>query len=81
VDSFLSRSELEESMKLSAIIFAAISFNLMCASVGENYRDLVGQGYRWLTVNGPYAWPTKEDLDRITSHPTDDIDITYIRTL
>lgn len=40
------------------------------AAHGQNYDDLVAQGYRWVNVDGPYACPTKEDLREITSNPS-----------
>jgi len=37
----------------------------------RDYQDLVAEGYRWVSLDGPYACPTKEDLREITSEPSD----------
>jgi hypothetical protein len=34
-------------------------------------KDLVAKGYRWVTVNGPYACPTEQEVRQITSDHTD----------
>ena len=34
-------------------------------------KDLVAKGYRWVTVNGPYACATKQALRKITRSRTD----------
>jgi hypothetical protein len=46
-------------------------FSLLLALVGPaptvlaaDYGDLVNQGYRWVAVNGPYAYPAKEDAQK-----------------
>jgi hypothetical protein len=55
-------------------ILSVSAFIVQFASTGwtANYDDLVAQGYRWVTVDGPYACVSKEDLWRIAkSHDTD----------
>jgi hypothetical protein len=68
-------------MKIRIITIAAISFSLTCASVAENYSDLAAQGYRWIAVNGPYACPTKQDLERITTDPSDETELRMVEDL
>jgi hypothetical protein len=68
-------------MKIRIIFFAAINFSLACASVAQNYNDLAARGYRWVTVNGPYACPTKQDLERITGHRTDETELRMVEGL
>jgi hypothetical protein len=68
-------------MKLRMLVFAAISFALICAALAANYSDLVAQGYRWITVDGPYACPTEEDVQRITGHRTDAIELQMVENL
>jgi hypothetical protein len=34
-------------------------------------KDLVAKGYRWVTVDGPYACATEEEVRKITSNRTD----------
>jgi len=58
-------------MKLRMFAFAAISFGLICAALAGNDGGLAAQEDRWITVDGPYACPSKEDLQRIaTTAPT-----------
>ena len=33
----------------------AVSLGLRCTAFADNYSDLAAQGYRWATVDGPYA--------------------------
>jgi hypothetical protein len=68
-------------MKLRMLVFAAISFGLTCTTLAVNYSDLAAQGYRWVTVNGPYACPSKEDVQRITNHRTDAIELQMVDDL
>jgi hypothetical protein len=34
-------------------------------------KDLVAKGYRWVTVDGPYAGVTEQEVRKITSNRTD----------
>jgi hypothetical protein len=36
-----------------------------------DYKDLVAKGYRWVTIDGPYLYRTKEDLREITRDPSE----------
>ena len=69
-------------MKLGMSVFAVIGLSLICTawaddllrlgySVETNAKDLVAKGYRWVTVNGPYACATEKEVRQITSHRTD----------
>jgi hypothetical protein len=57
-------------MKTSKILSVA-AFIIHLASTGSatNYDDLTAQGYRWVTVDGPYACVVKDDLRLITKNP------------
>jgi hypothetical protein len=68
-------------MKLGMLVLAAISFGLPCAALAANYTALAAQGYRWITVDGPYACPTEQDVQRITSHRTDSVELEMIENL
>jgi hypothetical protein len=68
-------------MKLRILVFTAISFGLTCAALADNYSDLVAQGYRWITVDGPYACDSQQDVQRITSHRTDAVELQMIENL
>jgi hypothetical protein len=68
-------------MRLRMLVFAGIGFGLTGAALADNYSDLVTQGYRWITVDGPYACPAKEDVQRITNHRTDALELQMVDDL
>jgi hypothetical protein len=68
-------------MKLRILVFTAISFGLTCAALADNYSDLVTQGYRWITVDGPFACDSEQDVQRITGHRTDAVELQMIENL
>ena len=41
--------------------------------MADTYKELAAQGYRWVSIDGPYACRSKDDLRKITNHRTDDI--------
>jgi len=69
-------------MKIGLFVVSVICLNLTCTtwandlpspgySPGIPVKDLVTKGYRWVTVNGPYACLTEQDVWQITSDRTD----------
>jgi hypothetical protein len=68
-------------MRLRMLVFAAIGFGLAGTALAANYSDLAAQGYRWITVDGPYACPAKEDVQRITNHRTDALELEMVDNL
>ena len=59
-------------MKLLTILLAPIvAVEMASTALARDYKDLVAEGYRWVSLDGPYACPTKEDLRRITREPSD----------
>jgi hypothetical protein len=59
-------------MKLLTILLAPIvAVGMMSTTWARDYKDLVAEGYRWVSLDGPFACHTKEDLRRITSEPSD----------
>jgi hypothetical protein len=40
-------------------------------SANTPVKDLVEKGYRWVTVDGPYACPTEQEVRKITADRTD----------
>jgi len=49
----------------------ALSSTSLGYSPGIPVKDLVAKGYRWVTVNGPYACVTEQNVRQITSDHTD----------
>jgi hypothetical protein len=68
-------------MKVRIFAFAAASIGLAYAAAAADYTGLAAQGYRWVTVDGPYACPTKDEVLRITSHHTDAVELQMVDDL
>src|SRR5258707_14569337 len=69
-------------MKLLISFMTAVSLGLTCTVLGDNnYTALAAQGYRWLTVNEPYACRTEEDVERITAHHTDATELQVVQNI
>ena len=46
---------------------------LASAGLAANYDDLIKQGYRWVTVDGPLACASKDDLRQMVQKPSDEL--------
>jgi hypothetical protein len=59
-------------MKMRIVLSLAIIIAGLTSSRSKtNYQDLAANGYRWVTVDGPYACVSKDDLRQIVkSHDT-----------
>jgi hypothetical protein len=58
-------------MKARTIVaVAAAAITLTSSALGDKYSDLVAKGYRWSTVDGLYAWVSKDDVRRTVNNPT-----------
>jgi hypothetical protein len=69
-------------MKLLISFMTAVSLGLTCTVLGgDNYSALAAQGYRWVTVNGPYACTTEQDAKRIAAHHTDAIELQVVENI
>jgi hypothetical protein len=59
-------------MKLSTILLAPIvAVGMATTALAGDYKDLVAEGYRWATIDGPYLYRTKEDLREMARDPSD----------
>ena len=69
-------------MKLLISFMTAVSLGLTCTVLGgDNYSALAAQGYRWVTVNGPYACITEQDAKRIAAHHTDATELQVVENI
>jgi hypothetical protein len=68
-------------MKLAISIITAVGLSLTCTALADHYKDLAAQGYRWVTVNGPYACETEQDLQRIVAHHTDATELEAVQNI
>jgi hypothetical protein len=66
-------------MKVLTIILAAVAAGLDPGASADPYKDLAAQGYRWVSVDGPYACRPKDDLREISRHRTDLIELKMIQ--
>jgi hypothetical protein len=60
---------------------AAVAAGLTSTGLGVNYEDLIEQGYRWVTVDGPFACVSKDDLRQITEKPSDELELKMVEQL
>jgi hypothetical protein len=58
-------------MKLTIAIISAVSLGLTCSAPADDYSALAANGYRWVTIHGPYASSTEQDVERLTGHRAD----------
>jgi hypothetical protein len=68
-------------MKLAIFLMTAVGLSLTCTALADHYKDLAAQGYRWVTVNGPYACETEQDLQRIVAHHTDASELEAVQNI
>jgi hypothetical protein len=66
-------------MKIVTILSIAVAaVVLTSAGLAASYEDLAAKGYRWVTVDGPYGCPSKDDLRQITKHRTDEMELRMV---
>ena len=58
-------------MKSAMLLASVIGLGLASSAWAGQYEDLAAKGYRWVTVNGPYACATEQELREITNDHTD----------
>ena len=68
-------------MKSKILGFATVVVGLACSAFAADYKDLAAQGYRWATVEGPYACTTESEVQRITAHRTDATELEMVEGL
>ncbi len=60
----------------------AVSLGLTCTVLGgDNYSGLAAQGYRWVTINGPYACNTEQGVERIVARHTDETELQVVENI
>jgi hypothetical protein len=58
-------------VKIAMLVASVIGLGLASNVWAGQYEDLAAKGYRWVTVNGPYACSTEQELRQITNDHTD----------
>jgi hypothetical protein len=62
----------QKRLKLLIILLAPmVAVGMASTAFAGDYKDAVAEGYRWVSLDGPFACPLKEDLRRITREPSD----------
>ena len=69
-------------MKLLSSFMTAVSLGLASTVLaGDNYSALAAQGYRWVTINGPYACNTEQGAERIVARHTDVTELQVVESI
>jgi hypothetical protein len=75
-------------MNIGLLVVSAIGLSVTCTtwandlpSPGRPVKDLAAEGYRWVTVDGPYACVTEQDVRQITSDHTDSRELDMVENL
>jgi hypothetical protein len=53
-------------------LIGAVAVGSISTALAADYDNLIERGYRWVTVNGPYACPTRDDLREIVKNYGDE---------
>ena len=65
---------------LKKLSIAALLIGLQATALSSNnYKDLVGEGYRWVNVDGPYASKIEDNAQRLSENPTQDTKLRLLR--
>jgi hypothetical protein len=68
-------------MKLKIYLIVAGSLGLTCSAFAQNYNDLAAQGYRWVTVDGPYACISEQYTQRIVAQRNDATELQVVENI
>ena len=58
-------------MKIWFLVLTLFGLAMTRSACAEDPQDLAAKGYRWVTVDGPYACPSEQDVRHVTGDPTD----------
>ena len=58
-------------MKIWFLVLTLFGLGMTRTASAEDPQDLAAKGYRWVTVNGPYACPSEQEVRHVTGDPTD----------
>jgi hypothetical protein len=66
-------------MKIATLISIAAAIGLKSGALASPYDEFTAKGYRWVTTDGPYACPSKDDLRQIMKYRADETVIERLR--
>jgi hypothetical protein len=65
----------------AALLVRVIAYGLISSAFAANPDDLAAKGYRWVTVDGPYGCPSRDDLQKIAGNRTDKLELQFVEEL
>ena len=63
------------------LLAAAVAVGLASPALADKYDDLTRQGYRWVTVDGPLACVSKDDLRQMVGRPSDELKLKMVQEI
>ncbi len=68
-----------KAMTIATILSIAASVVVLTsAGIAASYEHFAAKGYPWVSVDGPYGCPSKDDLRQITKHRTDAMELRMV---
>ena len=68
-------------MKVATLFVIAAGIALIANARSDDYSTLAARGYRWVTVNGPYACTAEQDVQRLVDHRTDATELDVVQNI
>ena len=68
-------------MKLGIFLSAFVTLALSSSAPASDYSSLADQGYRWVSVNGPYSCHTEPGAEQLTKHQADAKDPNVVQNI
>jgi hypothetical protein len=68
-------------MKVATLFVIAAGIALIANARSDDYSTLAARGYRWVTVNGPYACTAEQDVQRLMDHRTDATELDVVQNI
>ena len=66
---------------MRTIVCTTFACLLILNGFAGKYDDLLSRGYRWVTVDGPYACVSVDDLQKITRNAGDELQLKMVEEL
>ena len=68
-------------MKLGILLSAFVTLVLSSSAPANDYSSLADQGYRWVSVHGPYACHTEPGAEQLTKRQADARDPNVVQNI
>jgi hypothetical protein len=70
---------MKSHMKIVTLLSVVAAVGLTSGALAAPYDEFAAKGYRWVTIDGPYACPSKDDLRQIIKYRADEAVIEPLR--